>query len=80
MDGFKLRTLRQLQGDTLATFSKKAGISFGFLSQLERNNKRIGPVKFVQICDALNLPADDRVKLLKPADRLRLQRDAEVAA
>lgn len=67
IDGTKLRELRKLTGHTLIDFAPKCGVSFQFLSQIERGDKlRVSPPTYARICDALGL--DDRRELLKVAD------------
>jgi transcriptional regulator with XRE-family HTH domain len=78
VDGYKLRNLRKLQGHTLESLAAKVEISFGFLSQIERGNRNVGPVVFSRICDALDLA--DRASLLSPAARRRLAAANKVAA
>jgi transcriptional regulator with XRE-family HTH domain len=81
IDGNKLRTLRKLSGETLETFAAKCGISFGFLSQVERGSREnVGPVVFARICDALGVPADDRLTMVRPAARRRARASARSAA
>lgn len=80
IDGHKLRTLRKLQGDTLITFSEKVGISFGFLSQVERGTRNVGPSVYVKICDTLSITPDNRAFLMRGAARRRAGITARSAA
>jgi transcriptional regulator with XRE-family HTH domain len=67
IDGAKLRTLRKLAGHNLIHFAPQCGVSFQFLSQIERGDKlRVSPPTYARICDALGLK--DRRELLKVAD------------
>lgn len=72
VDNYKLRSMRKLQGHTLETFAAKVDISFGFLSQIERGNKNVGPAVFARICDELGIAADERQTLMSPAAQRRL--------
>jgi transcriptional regulator with XRE-family HTH domain len=59
-----VREQRKLLGDNLATFAKKAGISFQYLSQIERGDRpSVSPEKFARICDALGIT--DRRQLVR---------------
>lgn len=66
IDGDKLRELRQLSGETLVGFAPKLGITFQYLSQIERGDRtHVSPPTYAKICDALGL--EDRRELLKVA-------------
>jgi transcriptional regulator with XRE-family HTH domain len=72
IDGNKLRTMRKMRGDTLEVFATKCGISFGFLSQVERGTRpNVGTIVFTRICDALDVDADQRMSMVRPAARRR---------
>lgn len=61
--GGRVRELRQLLGDNLVAFAPKAQITFQYLSQIERGDRKfVSPEVFVRICDALGV--DDRTQLL----------------
>lgn len=61
--GGSVREQRKLLGDNLVTFASKAGITFQYLSQIERGDRRtVSPRVFAQICDALGVT--DRRELL----------------
>ena len=65
VDGDQLRTLRKLRGETLETFAERCGITFQYLSQIERGNRpNVSPPTYVKICDALGLDEKDRPKLM----------------
>lgn len=67
MAGDLLRRLRKLNGDNLVTFATKAGISFQYLSQIERGDRKsVSPEVFVAICDALDLAKKDRALVMAP--------------
>ncbi len=65
IDGAKLREMRKLKGDTLKGFAAKCGISFTFLSQLERGDRNATPPVFARICNALGLAEDDRARMVR---------------
>ena len=74
IDGAKLREMRKLRGETLEVFAARAGISFGYLSQLERHRRdRCSPTYFARICDALDVPPQSRAILITAAARRRTQ-------
>lgn len=63
IDRVKLRLLRQLNGFTYADLAKKAGISFGYVGQLERGQRlAVSPPVYVRLCNALGV--QDRTELL----------------
>lgn len=67
IDGAKLRELRMLSGETLVSFAPKCDITFQYLSQLERGDRRrVSPPTYARICQALGV---SRRKLLKMAAR-----------
>lgn len=66
IDGTKLRTLRKLRGETLEDFAARCDISYGYLGQIERGTRpNVGPRNFVRICDALEIPAADRIGMVR---------------
>ena len=65
IDRVKLRRKRQLSGLTYAQLGDLAGISFGYVGQLERGVRTaVSPPVYVRICDALGV--QDRTELLAP--------------
>lgn len=65
IDGAKLRELRKMSGETLVSFAPKCDITFQYLSQLERGDRRrVSPPTYARICQALGV---GRRKLLKVA-------------
>jgi transcriptional regulator with XRE-family HTH domain len=65
IDGAKVRELRKTSGLNLVDLAPKCGISFQYLSQIERGDRpRVRPPTFARICKALGV---DRRKLLKVA-------------
>jgi transcriptional regulator with XRE-family HTH domain len=66
VNGDELRERRQLAGYTLVDFAEICGLSFQFLSEVERGTKRVSPPNYARICDALGIT--DRKELLKVAD------------
>ena len=74
IDGPKLRRLRQRGGHTLTTLAEAVGVSFQYLSQLERaDGRRIGPVNLRKLSEALQLPEPS--VLVHPSARRAWQRD-----
>jgi transcriptional regulator with XRE-family HTH domain len=67
VDGTKVRNARMLRGESLVSFAPKIGISFQFLSQIERGDRRVSPQTFARICDELGIDMDDRRELVKAA-------------
>lgn len=66
IDGAKVRELRQLAGHSITAFAPKCGVSFQYVSQIERGDRpRVSPEVFVRICDALGIPADQRRSLMR---------------
>lgn len=64
--GRRVRELRKLAGHNLVTFAPKAGITFQYLSQIERGIRRsVSPEVFARICDALGV--QDRRELIAGA-------------
>jgi len=65
INGSRLRTERQLLGDSLSSFASRVGITFQYLSQIERGDRRrVSPAVFARICDALGYPPHQRRALL----------------
>lgn len=63
IDRVELRRRRKLSGLSYAGLAAKAGISFGYVGQLERGNRlTVSPPVFARLCDALGV--QDRTKLL----------------
>lgn len=68
IDGPKLKELRRARRDTLKTLAATCGISFQYLSQIERGDRpRVSPPVYSRLCTALELNEDDRQTLLKAA-------------
>lgn len=66
IDGQKLRRTRKLRGLTGVALAEKAGISFGYLGQVERGVRlNVGPPVFIRLCDALGLAVDERSTLIR---------------
>lgn len=69
----KLREMRKQRGEGLEEFATRAGISFGYLSAIERGRRpTVSPPVFARLCDALEIDKADRAVLLVPAARRRL--------
>lgn len=63
--GDKLRYERKIAGYSIVDLARKAGISDGYLSQIERGARQTcAPKTFKRICDSLELPAHKRHELL----------------
>ncbi|WP_080636009.1 helix-turn-helix domain-containing protein [Salinispora mooreana] len=59
IDGAALRERRKLAGLTLTILAERAGLSLGYLSQIERGIKpTVSPPLFRRLADALDLEAD----------------------
>jgi DNA-binding XRE family transcriptional regulator len=54
-----LRVWRKHRGMTLAELSGEAGITTGFLSDIERGRRRGSPILFRKLANALRVSADD---------------------
>jgi DNA-binding XRE family transcriptional regulator len=54
-----LRVWRKHRGMTLAELSGEAGITIGFLSDIERGKRRGSPILFRKLAEALRVSADD---------------------
>ena len=68
IDGAKVRRARQLRGLTLKQFAAECGISFTYLSQIERGDRpTVSPRTYVAVCDAFGLAAENREELLVEA-------------
>lgn len=64
--GGLLRKLRKLAGHNLVPFALLAGISFQYLSQIERGDRKsVSPEVFAAICDALELKKKERAELVE---------------
>lgn len=64
IDGAQVRELRKLLGATLTGFAEHCGISFQYLSQIERGDRpRVSAPVFAKICDELGV--EDRRRLLR---------------
>lgn len=68
IDGAKVRQARKLRGKSLVAFAPSCGITFQYLSQIERGDRRtVSPKTFVKICDALGIHEENREELLVEA-------------
>lgn len=66
--GEELRKLRRVSGDNLKSFAAKAGVSLGYLSQIELGDRpSVSTEVFSQICDALGIDKNDRHVLVRKA-------------
>lgn len=54
--GATLRSERVAQGKTLRDVSRRAGVSLGYLSELERGQKEASSELLAAICGALRVP------------------------
>lgn len=76
INGGKVRELRKQRGVNLTEFATHCGISFGYLSQIERGyTSTVSPRIFIQLCDAFDFAESERSQILTRAARLRV-RDA----
>ncbi|NUS74290.1 MAG: helix-turn-helix transcriptional regulator [Corynebacteriales bacterium] len=63
--GDKLRYERKIAGYSIVELARLAGISNGYLSQIERGTRETcAPRTFKRICDSLSLPPEKRQELL----------------
>jgi len=63
--GGLLRQKRKLAGHNLVPFAVLVGISFQYLSQIERGDRKsVSPEVFAAICDALGLEKKERAELI----------------
>lgn len=60
--GLVMRSWRKLQGITLATASKRAGLSLYYTSQVERGQKNPSSNTMRMLCAAINLPLSDALR------------------
>lgn len=82
--GAQIRELRKVKGRTLQQVADAAGISVGYLSQIERNQSQLPIGILKKICDALDVhmnwffqpsadvPADERDVIVRAQNRRRL--------
>jgi len=82
--GSQIRELRKVKGRTLQQIADAAGISVGYLSQIERNQSQLPIGVLKKICDALDvhmnwffqpspdIPAEERDLIVRAANRRRL--------
>jgi transcriptional regulator with XRE-family HTH domain len=75
--GLILRQKRKEQKLTLRSVAEKAGISEGFLSQMENNVSSPSVYTLVKICDAIGIEAGDLLKEAKQQARLIVIRKSE---
>jgi transcriptional regulator with XRE-family HTH domain len=65
INGTQVRRARKLRGKTIKQFAVTCGISFQYLSQIERGDRKtVSPATFVRICDALGIHAENREELV----------------
>lgn len=64
LDGREVRRRRRLAGVELAAFAARVGVSAGYVSHLENGIRKPSPTVFVNICDALGVPENQRELLL----------------
>lgn len=61
-DGTAIRHHRQMAGWNLRPFARRAGVSHGYLSRLERDEADATPATLKKIADALGLKVPDLTK------------------
>lgn len=67
IDGARLRQMRKEAGLHLVQLAEKVGVSFGYLSAIERGAKRtVSPARYITICDALDLQDRTALYAAKP--------------
>ena len=62
--GERLRRTRTSQRRTLREVSRVARVSLGYLSEVERGRKEASSELLGSICDALDLPLDELLRLV----------------
>lgn len=74
--GGVLRAERKSQNKTLLRVSSDAGVSLGFLSEIERGTKEVSSELLRAVCSALNIPlskvlitAGKKAKILESQDQ-----------
>ena len=75
--GTLIRRYRKEKGFTLRVVAEKAGISEGFLSQVENNVNSPSVEKLVNICNSIGVNAGDLLNQAKDQERLVLIRKSE---
>jgi transcriptional regulator with XRE-family HTH domain len=75
--GLLIRRYRKERKFTLKTVAKKAGISEGFLSQVENNVNSPSVETLVKICDSIGVNAGDLINQAKNQERLVVIRKSE---
>jgi transcriptional regulator with XRE-family HTH domain len=66
IDGPEVRRRRKLAGKSVTDLAESCGITFQYLSMIERGDRRtVSPAVFGRICNALGLDETERVALLK---------------
>lgn len=74
INGAKVRILRKLSGQSMADLAQRCEVTPGYVSHIETGRrKRVSPTKFVLICDALGIPADERASMQTPAAQRRIK-------
>lgn len=65
INGPEVRRRRKLNGQTVTQLAESCGITFQYLSMIERGTRpTVSPAVFGRICDALGIAEDDRGELL----------------
>lgn len=59
VDGNRLRELRKQRGESLAACAKRCGITFQYLSQIERGERNPSPWTYPRICAAFEVRHED---------------------
>jgi XRE family transcriptional regulator, stress-response regulator len=74
--GASIRQVRTSQRRSLREVSRRARVSLGYLSEVERGRKEASSELLAAICDALGLPLsellDDAAMMLRPVTILRV--------
>lgn len=83
--GEVLRDERIKRGLTLRTVSRRAAVSLGYLSELERGHKEVSSEMLACICNALDIPLfqvllDAALKMRPMAEVTQIHRDMQNAA
>lgn len=76
----ELRVLREKNGDSLTSLSKRSTVSLSYLSQLESGDREPNVVVTKKLAIALNVPLSVLEKERRIVDDLGLTEHAEAAA
>ncbi len=73
--GYRIREIRVKEGLTQAELAEKTGLSVPVISSIENAHSRIWLSTFASICEALQVSADDVLRLNTPLAKTDLSRE-----